>query len=66
MLLEPVVEYLTCPTPTWPRRVWISSFGSAIVTRPLPLTVSMVLPLKTEIPALSWPRCWMIIRAVQS
>ena len=64
MPLELEVEYLTCAIPTFPWSAFTSSRGRAKSTRPFPLRVLIEPSLKTEIPALSCPRCWMIMRAV--
>ena len=53
----PVVGYRTCPTPTVPWSPLRISVSKTSATSPEPLCFRRRSPSKTEIPALSCPRC---------
>jgi hypothetical protein len=57
-LLEPVVEYRTCPTPMWPSNDARSGSENTWATSPLSLKTVTVWPSEVAIPADSCPRCW--------
>ena len=58
ILVSPLVEYLTCPIPVKPFKLFISSWEKASVISPIPFLIFISSPLATAIPALSWPLCW--------